>query len=156
MTRRLTPLLLVALLAAGADDALAQPEAYAIAGPAGVSGFFRAGTSWHAAGGGEFVLPSRIGVGGEVGILSSLIVLSLNGSVHLGRDTSRRVFPYLTGGYTRMSSGEGAFDAWNIGVGANYWTGRHTGVRFELRDHLRPDRRGTVQYWTLRAGLAVR
>lgn len=149
--------LFVILLSADIPLAMAQTAAYTIAGPAGVSGFFGSKGSWHAAGGGEFVLPARIGIGGEGGFLDSLFVFSLNGSLHFaGNRPSQKLAPFVTAGYTRMGSGEGSFNAWNIGAGANYWVGRRVGVRMEFRDHVRPDVRGTVQYWTVRAGGAFR
>jgi hypothetical protein len=146
---------LIILLCIGVPRAVAQPFAYGIAGPAGVSGFFRASHSWHAAGGGEFVIPLGVGFGGELGIMQSLGVLSLNASLHFSRSRSM-LSPYVTAGYTRMGSGEGSFDAWNAGGGADYWFGARAGLRMEFRDHIRPDARGTVQYWTVRAGIAVR
>lgn len=146
---------------AGVREAPAQGLAYGIAGPAGVSGFFGSpGTALHAAGGGEALAAGRVGGAAELGILanasSALLVFSANGVVHL-RDARRsRHSPFVSGGYTRMSSGEGSFDAWNVGVGIDIWSREHLGLRVEFRDHVRPDSRGTVQYWTIRDGVAVR
>jgi hypothetical protein len=71
--------------------------------------------------------------------------VSVNGVVHVVPSSpEHRVSPFVTGGWTRTSSGEGSFNAWNLGV------------RVEFRDHVRPDSRGTVQYWTVRAGVTVR
>lgn len=106
--------LFVILMNTDIPSAMAQTAAYAIAGPAGVSGFFG------------------------------------------GNRPSQKLAPFVTAGYTRMGSGEGSFNAWNVGAGANYWVGRRVGVRMEFRDHVRPDVRGTVQYWAVRAGVAVR
>jgi hypothetical protein len=36
------------------------------------------------------------------------------------------------------------------------WPGDHAGIRLEVRDHLRPDDRGTTHYWSFRAGIAIR
>jgi hypothetical protein len=154
MGLRIVLLPLILLLGISVPRAVAQPLAYGIAGPAGVSGFFRASRSWHAAGGAEFVIPAGVGFGGEFGFMQSLAVLSLNASLHF--PSRSMLSPYVTAGYTRMGSGEGSFDAWNAGAGADYWFGARAGLRMEFRDHIRPDARGTVQYWTVRAGIAVR
>ena len=66
--------------------------------------------------------------------------------------------PFVTAGYSRLGigDGEGAFSAFNAGAGFHYWATDHIGVRAEIRDHVRPDDRGTTQYWSLRAGIAFR
>jgi hypothetical protein len=136
---------------------------YGIAGPAGVAGFFAASASeLHIAGGGELHAASRVGAGGEIGIFGSsgsLVVLSFNGTVYLGsRPAANRTVPYLSTGYSRfgLDRGDDSFGAWNIAGGLDYWAGRRAGLRVELRDHLRLDTRGTVQYWALRAGIVFR
>ena len=63
---------------------------------------------------------------------------------------------YTTAERERMSSGEDSFDAWNAGGGVDVWTRDRVGFRLELRDHVRPDTRGTVHYWTIRGGIAFR
>jgi len=153
---------LIVVLAAGAGSLEAQPLGYGIAGPAGVAGFFAARASeLHVAGGGEFLATPRVGAGGEFGLFGgshSLFVLSLNGTVHLGSPSAGTVIPFLTTGYTRFGVGDrdAPFNAWNIAGGFDYWAGRRAGVRVELRDHLRLDTRGTVQYWSLRGGVVFR
>ena len=148
----------LAFVMASATAAHAQALGYVIAGPAGVSGFFRSpGTSMHAAGGGEALLNGVLGVGGEAGLLANsssvLWVLSANGVAHVG---AARMSPFVTGGYTRMGGGEGGFNAWNAGAGLDFWARSRLGLRFEFRDHIRPDSRGTVHYWTVRGGLLFR
>lgn len=150
--------LALACLMASATVARGQALGYVIAGPAGVSGFFRSpGTSMHAAGGGEALLGGLVGVGGEAGLLANsssvLWVISANGVAHVG---AARVSPFVTGGYTRMGGGEGGFNAWNAGAGLDFWARSRLGLRFEFRDHIRPDSRGTVHYWTIRGGLLFR
>lgn len=146
--------------ALAAAPAGAQVAAYGVAGPAGLSGFY--GTSaanGHVAGGVEGLVGGRAGGQGEFGAIGGegglLFVTSANGLVRLG-GSGEKVSPFVTGGYTRMFSGEGGFDAWNAGAGADVWLKPHVGVRFEFRDHVRPDSRGTVHYWTLRAGVSFR
>lgn len=150
------------LLLSGPAAAQAQITGYAVAGPAGFSGFFGSDASGaQAAAGVEILIGGRAGVGGEFGMLgnssSVLWVTSVNGTLHIlpgtrGHGTS----PFVTGGYTRLSSGDGAFDAWNAGAGVDIWPKDRLGVRIEFRDQVRTDPRGNVHYWTLRAGVVVR
>jgi hypothetical protein len=139
-------------------DAQGQGQGYAVAGPAGLSGFFgSSASSVHVAGGGEALAGGVVGVGAEIGALANssnvLLVVSGNGVAHL---SSSRFSPFVTAGYTRMQSGEGGFNAWNAGVGADYWVRDGVGIRFDFRDHVRPDSRGTVHYWTFRGGVVFR
>ena len=155
---RAAVLLALTMSACCAPDAAAQALGYAVAGPAGVSGFFdSSASSIHAAGGGEALAGRLVGVGGEFGALANssnvLLVASANGVVHLPVNP---LSPFVTAGYTRMESGEGGFNAWNVGAGADYWAKSRLGLRVEFRDHVRPDARGTVHYWTVRAGVVFR
>lgn len=155
------PFLVVTFALAAARSADAQALGYGIAGPAGFSGFFGSSSSGvHAAAGGEVLAGGFIGGGAEIGLLgnsgSVLAVFSANGVVHVVSSRAKRPSPFVTGGYTRMSSGEGSFKAWNVGVGVDLWPKDHVGVRVEFRDHVRPDSRGAVQYWTIRAGVVFR
>jgi hypothetical protein len=152
----------VAVVAGGltASPAGAQVVGYGVAGPAGLSGFYRtSAANGHVAGGVEVLAGGRVGGQGEFGAIGGsgglLFVTSGNGVVRLA-PWDVKVSPFVTGGYTRMSSGEGAFDAWNVGAGADVWLKPRVGLRLELRDHVRPDSRGTVHYWTLRAGVSFR
>jgi hypothetical protein len=163
--RHLTAFVLAAFCVFGLNvpPADAQGLGYAIAGPAGVTGFFAISASeLHAAGGGELRAASRVGAGGEFGVFGrsgALLVMSLNGTVYLGsRPAANKTVPYISSGYSRfgVDRGDGSFGAWNIAGGLDYWAGRRAGLRVELRDHLRLDTRGTVQYWALRAGIVFR
>ena len=118
----------------------------------------------HAAGGGEFLAGGRVGGGGEFGLLANtdggVFVTSANGVFHfvpsVATPIRSRISPFASGGYTRMTSGEGGFDAWNLGAGADVWLKPRVGLRLEFRDHIRPDGRGGVQYWAFRAGVVFR
>ena len=137
----------------------AQGLGYAEGGLAGVSGFFgRWSDSFHVGGGGEAVVADHLGVGGEFGFLNRLVVGSANATIHFTGVRTAKFSPFVTAGYSRMGigDGEGAFSALNVGGGAQLWLSDHAGIRFEFRDHLRPDDRGTVQYWSARVGVAVR
>jgi hypothetical protein len=135
----------------------AQVLGYAVAGPAGANGFVNTRRlTFHAASGGEVFLGKYAAVGAEGGFFDRLITVSVNGSIHASGEPA--IAPFLTAGYTRLGvrDGEGGAHAWNVGAGANAWIGRHAGVRFELRDHVRPDRRGATHYWSMRAGVVFR
>ena len=154
---------------ATAEPAVAQVSGlgYGIAGPAGYTGFFGSGVmNVHAAGGGEvLVRDGRVGVGGEFGLLAGpsagIFITSANGVFHIppssgARGPDQRVSPFLSGGYTRLSSGEGSFNAINAGAGADVWLKPGVGIRAEIRDHIRPDDRGGVHYWSVRVGVVFR
>lgn len=155
-------LLVLAIALVGVRTVEAQGLGYGIAGPAGFSGFFgSSASSIHAAGGGEALVDGRAGIGGEFGVLanssSTLFVFSVNGVLHFSTNPAmRRLSPFVTGGYTHMGSGEGSFGAWNVGAGVDLWAKDRVGIRMEFRDHVRPDSRGAVQYWTIRAGVVFR
>jgi hypothetical protein len=152
----------LAVTLAAASGAQAQGLGYGIGGMAGYTGWFGSSSMLgHVAGGGELLVGGVAGGGAEFGLLGGsggvLVVTSANAVVHVV--PSRRdqpVSPFLTGGFTHMSSGEGAFDGWNVGAGADVWTRDRVGLRLEFRDHVRPDSRGAVQYWSIRAGIAFR
>ena len=155
----------LAAVFAAARPADAQVIGYAIAGPAGFTGFFGdSAQALHAAGGAEVLAGGRIGAAGEFGLLvnpdSGLWVTSINAVYHFVPSrpgaVRSRVSPFVTAGYTRMHSGEGSFDGWNAGAGADIWLRPRAALRIEFRDHIRPDARGEVQYWTFRAGIAFR
>ena len=134
-------------------SAQVRSDGYVYAGPGGVSGVWApAGAAIVAGGGGEWLVASGLGVGGEAGIFKTLGVVSLNGSWHFGqRSHETGLQPFVTSGYTHME-GESGFEAWNAGGGVIVW-GHHRGLRLEFRDHVRPDERGALHYWALRAGL---
>ncbi len=111
--------------------------------------------------GGNLLIRNRVGIGGEYGIFGGegggLTIASLNGVVHFApAERQRGARPFVSGGYTRLSNGEGTFNAWNAGAGVDIWARERVGVRVELRDHIRPDNRGNVHYWSIRAGVAIR
>jgi hypothetical protein len=153
--------------------AVAEPAAaqvtglgYGIAGPAGFSGFFgTSGLNVHVAGGGEVLAGDRVGAGGEFGVFAGtgggLFVTSATAVFHFvpssgARGRDQRVSPFVSGGYSRLSSGEGDFNAVNAGAGADVWLKPRVGIRAEFRDHIRSDDRGGVHYWSIRVGVVFR
>ena len=154
-----TPLIIV-FITFMAASAQAQGLGYVEGGLAGLVDPFpgNRSDSFHAGGGGEVVAADRLGVGGEIGFFSRLITASGNATLHLTPLSTQKAGAFITGGYSRfgIGDGEGGFNAWNIGAGAHVWFGDRTGLRLEFRDHIRPDERGTTQYWSIRAGIAFR
>ena len=140
-----------------ATHASAQGLGYAEGGLAGVHGFFgQWSDSFHVGGGGEVVVDDRLGFGGEIGLFNRFVTASGNVTVHLGGVSSARFSPFVTGGVSWFGVGDGEFKALNVGGGFHYWAADRVGFRAEFRDHFRPDDRGTVQYWSARAGIAFR
>lgn len=143
----------------GARSVEAQGIGYGVAGLGGVSGFFLSRTTLHAAGGGELLFRDRAGVSGEFGFFGTgrpLLMGSANGVFHVVRAGGNAASPFVTAGWTRMGNGDASFDAWNAGAGVDLWSKERLGLRIEFRDHVRPDFRGTVHYWTFRGGIAFR
>ena len=140
----------------GVLESEAQGIGYVLAGPVGVSGFYGRGTTGHVGVGGELLLRNQFAIGAEIGLMSYAAVFAVNGGAHFVRDRSRRLVPFASGGYVKWSSNEGSFDGMNVAAGADYWFKQRLGMRIEVRDHIRPDSRGTVQYWSFRAGVAFR
>lgn len=137
----------------------AQGIGYGVAGLGGVSGFFASRTTLHAAGGGGLLFRDRLGAVGEFGFFGTgrpLFMGSANGVFRFASARGDAASPFVTGGWTRMGNGDSSFDAWNAGVGVDIWPQERLGLRIELRDHVRPDVRGTVHYWTLRGGIIFR
>ena len=158
--------LTVVAAAITAQPAGAQALGYGIAGPVGDTASFG---NWsflglHAAGGGEVLARGRFGAAGEFGVMAGanadLFITSVNGVLHIGPSLAtpvrNRISPFITGGYTLLGSGGGGSSAWNIAAGADVWLKPRVGVRFEFRDHIRPDGRGGEQFWAFRAGVVFR
>jgi hypothetical protein len=142
-----------------AARAEAQGVVYGIGGFGGYTGWFGGAGAYHIAGGGELLVKGIAGAGAEIGLLgnvgSPLTVLSFNGVAHVA-DRGDTTSPYVTGGYSRFSSGEGNFNAINFAIGVDFRANRRAGIRLEFRDHLRRDFRGSVHYYSIRAGIALR
>jgi len=147
-------LLALAFIALFATHSNAQVLAYVVGGPAGASGR----TTIHAAAGTEVIAGEHASIGGELGLFDLFVVGSLNATLHLGRVSSGRMTPFVTGGYSALwrVDDEIAFRAFHVGAGAHFWLRDLTGLRLEFRNHIRPVDRGATQFWSLRAGVAFR
>ena len=134
-----------------------RTHGYVFAAPGGVNGVDGAGSTLHFGGGGELGLPGRLGLGGEVGVLSpggkvlsSIGVASANAFLHFG--PKGKIDPYVTGGYSRFfRSGTG--DGGNVGFGVNLWLLRSLGLKLEFRDHVVSSGGAINHWWGGRIGL---
>ena len=146
-------------LTAGHADA--QVLGYGVGGLGGVSGFFNVSPAFQASGGIEALFRGRLGVGAEVGVFgnaSSLLYMFSPGVVYhvVPSRIGNRVSPFVTGGRSAFGESDVIFGTWNVGAGVDLWARDRVGVRLEVRDHIRPDPRGNVQYWTIRGGIVFR
>ena len=91
-------------------------------------------------GGGEGHFGNGLGLGGEVGYLTTtgngsegVGLASFNTSYHFLR--TQKVVPFVTGGASVIFR-SGSAGGGNFGGGAHYWMNDHLGLRFEVRDHI--------------------
>jgi hypothetical protein len=159
MSKLMTVILLAAILpsAVAAQSKEHRGQGYVFIAPTSTSG----GTAGlHFGVGGEGLVYKGLGVGGEIGYLGvgrdlsqRAGIFSPNVSYNFLR--SKKVSPFLTGGYSLVASGSGAGNAVNLGGGIHWWFKEHIGLRFEFRDHFPP---GEPQFHIIgvRFGLAFR
>jgi len=152
---RLTLLSMLIFMLARSAAAQTQTNYYAFAG-AGTSSttFGRSTALFHLGGGAEFIAPAGFGSGAELGYLgpwsngsNGVGLLSANGLYRF----RGRVEPFVTGGYSLGFRSQTAHFG-NIGGGFHYWKTK-TGIRFEVRDHIRD---GSTHWIIFRVGLAFR
>jgi hypothetical protein len=112
----------------------------------------------HVGGGGEAVFGNGMGIGAEAGYVGAwegfgqgATILSIDGSYHFNR--SRKVSPFVTGGYSLGISSDSLGNMVNFGGGIHYWFRKRLGLRLEFRDHV--DRSGG-QLLEGRIGIAFR
>jgi len=156
----LTGVLLLVATASSVATARAQGAyGYVFGAPGAASCCGESKGTFHVGGGGEFITPIGIGVGGEIGFLGpwdsfgdGLGVLSLNGSYHFGRGNSR-LRPFVTGGYSLLFR-EGSANLWNVGGGVQYWFREGLALRVEFRDHVDTEYGETGHFWGVRVGLS--
>jgi hypothetical protein len=95
-------------------------------------------------GGGEALLGKGFAMGGEIGYMApmqdgarGLGLFAANSSYHFGgRDKSRELVPFVTGGYA-LGFREGvAANGGNFGGGFQYWASDRVGLRVEFRDFI--------------------
>jgi hypothetical protein len=159
---RLAIIIGLAFLTAASVSAQSS-HGYAFVAPGGfsVAGFTEA--TLHGGGGFEAIVVRRwVGVGAEVGWLgpmerigSGVGVLSPNGYFHFAGDRLRGIDPFATAGYT-MFFRSGTESLFNFGGGLNWWFRDGIGLKFEIRDHVNPERTRSVHYWGFRFGVTFR
>lgn len=113
-------------------------------------------------GGGEAILHKIVGVGGELGAVTSthfegtLGLADANGYVHFTSNRRARLDPFVTGGYTLMFHSGYHANLFNFGGGVNYWFGKNLGLRLEFRDHVQTGNGSTGHLLAFRVGLSFR
>jgi hypothetical protein len=120
--------------------------------------------TWHVGGGGEAIFADAVGVGAEIGYLNSfeegsdgIGMLSINGTYHFGGgNTSAKVRPFLTGGYSLGFSGGETDSLFNVGAGVDFWLKPKVGLRVEFRDHIWTEDNDTLQFLGVRVGVTFR
>lgn len=154
--------IMLALTMSVAPAAAQHSNGYVFFAPGAASCGGCSNMTLHFGAGGEGIIGKGVGIGAELGYLApreslgdGLGVFSPNGYYHFpGKNKDRKVDPFVTGGYTLFfRSGHG--NLWNFGGGVNYWFSRRLGLKVEIRDHIWPEE-GTVHYWGVRLGLALR
>ncbi len=113
-------------------------------------------------GGGEGILHKIVGVGGELGGVTSthyresVGLADANGYVHFTSNRRARFDPFVTGGYTLMFNSRERANLFNVGGGVNCWLGKSLGLRLEFRDHVQPGNGSAAHLLGFRVGLAFR
>ena len=100
-------------------------------------------TMAHFGGGGEGLFYKGLGAGAEIGYVTSTGglgrgygLLSLNATHHFIKPgSSRKLVPFLTGGYSVAFSGFASHGG-NFGGGVQYWMKDNMALRLEFRDHI--------------------
>ena len=129
--------MLLALTAAGYGQER-RGWGYGFAG-AGVSS---QGSSLHLGGGGELLIAGGFGFGAEAAHFgstslfgdNSVGMVSANLGYHFGgRNLSRKLVPFVTGGLSVANARSGGG---NLGFGIHYWMHERVGMRLEFREHI--------------------
>jgi hypothetical protein len=127
---------------------------YVTAGPAVTHGSGNRDFAWQVGAGGETV-KGPFSIGGEVDYLylppvrrtfdngrggsfspgGHVLGFSVNGAIYPGNEAARQAQPFISGGVGMFVTGE-ALPTISIGAGVDWWAGRRTGLRFEVREQL--------------------
>ncbi len=159
MARSAIILLLAAALTPAAWGQKARSHGYWFVAPGAASAHGFSDFTIHAGGGGEYALPKGFGAGAEIGALgatanytdSVMGVASANGYYHFITDRRERLDPFVTAGYSLLFRSDTA-NAFNYGVGLNYWFRPSYAARVEFRDHYWSG--PGVHFWGIRVGLS--
>lgn len=116
---------------------------YGFAGVGGASD--GEGAFVHFGGGGEGLLHKGLGLGAELGyfapagdgIDNGVGILSVNPAYHFrGASASKKVVPFVTGGFSLAFRNSAASGGGNFGGGVQYWFKERAGLRVEYRTHV--------------------
>jgi len=100
------------------------------------------GNSVHVGGGGTLLVAGGFGLEGELGhhgatadhFDNSVRIISANMAYHFrGRDLSKRLIPFASGG---LSLADGRSGGGNFGFGIQYWAYERIALRLEFREHI--------------------
>ncbi len=149
---------------AGAGDL--KSNGYLFAAPGSINAGGGSAGTLNLGAGGEGIIGKGVGVGAEFGILSPReemtsfkLMFSPNVYYHFVRDGSRKLDPFVTGGYTLLFR-DGNANLFNFGGGVNYWFHKSAGLRVEFRDHVWRGGGGccstTAHLWGVRLGVVLR
>jgi hypothetical protein len=150
------------LLTSGSPAAGQHAERFVVAAAGGWSSPFATSGLLGGAAGGEAVFGSRLGVGGEVGLLvgpddCGLLNVAADTRLRLsGPRIERRTTPLVLAGYSFLHFFEAAAHAWNLGAGADYRVAARRAIRVEFKDIIRSRRGWGAHYWAARVGLVFR
>jgi len=121
-------------------------------------------TTLHYGGGGERLIYRGLGLGAELGNVTpigdfghGLGIFSATASYSFGgRQSSRRITPFVSGGYSlKFRDDDDSGGGINIGGGVQYWASPRVAVRMEFRrDH--HFSKGVLNFYGVRLGLAFR
>lgn len=135
--------------------AQAQVRWFAVGGPANVSASFGPfPTMAHVAAGAELQIVGPLAVAAECGFFDYLAVPAVTGVVRADSVGGSKFSPFVAGGFSSFTSGDGGFNALVIDVGTDFkpWSGPAFRVEFRnqqrLRSHL-----GPASYRSLRFGV---
>jgi hypothetical protein len=135
---------------------------YFFIAPGGITSNGHTAMSLQMGAGGDVILGKGAGIGAELSAIgprqdfasSVLGAFSPNLSYHFIHDPSRKVDPYITGGYTLLFRTE-HLNLVNFGLGTNYWLAHRLGLHLEFRDQIYTQN-GSMHLWGVRVGIAVR
>jgi len=144
---------------------------FAFFAPGQLRGGGGSATFLHFGGGAKYITSSRVGFGGELGLLGPKQNFSdLYGgefsanAYYVLRTKTDRLLPFLTAGYTRTFGHESGANMFNFGFGVDYWFKERMGGFVEFRDHVRRVETGTAAFsqkitfnlWEIRLGLTFK
>lgn len=114
-------------------------------------------TTFHVGVGLDVLTYKGLGVGAEIGALGGngggFAIADINGSYRFtGLGRSRKLVPFVTGGYTRAGGQEWGENWFNFGGGLDYWLRPTKALRLEVRNHVDPQHERAVHYLEYRIG----